>query len=98
QPKPTLFPYTTLFRSERNARGRFRRQDVLRHDHLAPAVSEGRRGVGLQRRASLAARQHVARGDRALDRRHRAGWSEVMAERDKVDRKSTRLNSSHVKI
>src|SRR5690606_41806723 len=75
-PRPTLFPYTTLFRS--------------------PAVEEGRafrrRGCG---RASAELDRRDARHDAALDpaQPDRRGLAQRGA-----DRKSTRLNSSHVKI
>src|SRR5690606_41888322 len=81
----TLFPYTTLFRSQPEAGVADRGagpplDDVLHH-------AEGEEGdVLIERAAALEGclPQHVA--VRVLD----AG--------DEVDRKSTRLNSSHVKI
>src|SRR5207249_11999208 len=76
-PTPTLFPYTTLFRSRREAdpdRAQARRQRVHRQErqsHRPPVgAAPGGRGHRLQR-----------------DRPARRG-----------DRKSTRLNSSHVSI
>src|SRR5258705_5304030 len=65
-PRSTLFPYTTLFRS----------QDRLRHD---PG------GGGLDR----VDRAHLRRGDHPRDDRR---------VRHEEDRKSTRLNSSHLGI
>src|SRR5690606_41426129 len=72
-PRSTLFPYTTLFRSER----------------LEPAALDVR-GVAprLERPAAAA--------DLRLVLRPRAHREVQPAER--ADRKSTRLNSSHVKI
>src|SRR5438067_5191559 len=77
QPRPTLFPYTTLFRS-----------DAI---HL-----------GAERLAQLVERLHLdfeqqvaARALDAIDRvREAARGPDVVV----LDRKSTRLNSSHVSI
>src|SRR5690625_7408466 len=66
---PTLFPYTTLFRSH----GQARRAADLRHSPLSGKPAAVRREGAPARRP-----------DRALQR--------------SVDRKSTRLNSSHVAI
>src|SRR5438445_7652114 len=60
-PRSTLFPYTTLFRS-----------DVPR--------------MGVRRRRIRAGERHTRRTDASGDDRHR------------LDRKSTRLNSSHANI
>src|SRR5436853_2150241 len=72
-PRPTLFPYTTLFRS----RGRERRAADVRRAVVprgdAPDAGDRRRPVQLRRRRGVG---------RALPR----------------DRKSTRLNSSHLGI
>src|SRR3712207_7525632 len=74
-PRSTLFPYTTLFRSDPGlAEPQLQqRADAAGDAHLAPVDR-----IGLDQ---LAARG--VRGDR-----HRTG----------VDRKSTRLNSSHANI
>src|SRR5690349_24207854 len=85
QPRSTLFPYTTLFRS--NVAQRARRVDVAQ--------------AGRRRNDALA---HAHRRDRRLDRS--GGGERVpylpLAARDPnaigLDRKSTRLNSSHVEI
>src|SRR5438874_9214153 len=70
QPRSTLFPYTTLFRSgEREARRRT-----------------------VRRRAALRALRHRGRP------RRRALARDFGPEEDGADRKSTRLNSSHVEI
>src|SRR5690606_42065895 len=86
--RSTLFPYTTLFRSARTAvaAGGFR--------HLSHPVHRRRDGRG---RAGRAGRRRTAAPGRTGGRTGQAGgtrrggglWS---------DRKSTRLNSSHVKI
>src|SRR5438067_6379673 len=73
-PRSTLFPYTTLFRSEhRPGAGR---ADGEAHDAVeAPALPvAGRRG------------------------RERVGERAVLVADGELDRKSTRLNSSHVSI
>src|SRR5690606_41230728 len=85
----TLFPYTTLFRSQPVRVGR-----VVAHDVLVEQV--GGRGQA-HRRAGVAAadlldgvrRQHTGGVDRPVVEVGPAG---------PADRKSTRLNSSHVKI
>src|SRR5690606_42081797 len=78
-PRPTLFPYTTLFRSRR---------------HLRP-VSRPARGLRRapgDRHADLRGHDRGRRGGHGADRPQAGG-------RDAgEDRKSTRLNSSHVKI
>src|SRR2546426_1169581 len=78
-PRSTLFPYTTLFRSDRGAR-RAR----------ADARSDDRTGRG-ERRPSRGA------GHGASRPAQRAGPHRGPALRDE-DRKSTRLNSSHLVI
>src|SRR3712207_8478220 len=83
-PRSTLFPYTTLFRSEGAPRGRERaRARGLRpwgaedlHDAAARAPARGGRGLGAD-----PLRVHGPLGGGS----HR-------------DRKSTRLNSSHANI
>src|SRR3712207_7297421 len=80
-PRSTLFPYTTLFRSQGRAE-----QDVVEH---------GRAGVG-----DLAADDGPEREDRVgalqepREQRRRAERRAVA----RLDRKSTRLNSSHANI
>src|SRR2546422_7650312 len=73
-PRSTLFPYTTLFRSDRLARDRA----GVHHAHDALTVDEHRRRHAAERVAlahlSLLVEQHRERH---------------------LDRKSTRLNSSH---
>src|SRR3712207_8429212 len=70
-PRSTLFPYTTLFRSRSELRGRAR--------HRVRGASAGRLPVP----AGARVRDHdVGRGRRPGD----------------LDRKSTRLNSSHANI
>src|SRR5690349_23680696 len=74
-PPPTLFPYTTLFRSL---------QDHQRRGGRAPRPGLARlRGIGAAGKGA---------GSRARARRRRADRPAL------EDRKSTRLNSSHVEI
>src|SRR5439155_21858678 len=78
----TLFPYTTLFRSRQ-----------LAHRHGRPRVAHlepQHRIFGSRERAEQ--RRRILCGPRQTERCDRAG------EPRKVDRKSTRLNSSHVAI
>src|SRR5256885_9962453 len=78
-PRSTLFPYTTLFRSGREA----------------PLVRQLGERVGLIHEL----RQLRAAEERLDDRAHRAGVHQVVqGDPLGVDRKSTRLNSSHLVI
>src|SRR3712207_7316019 len=82
-PRSTLFPYTTLFRSEGDLLQSVR---ALRDHHAGAAL-----GDGLPRRPAdveQVVHRHVRGGD--LLARHEGEVSE--------DRKSTRLNSSHANI
>src|SRR5206468_11720703 len=85
-PRSTLFPYTTLFRSEgcRLPDPPERRDVLCRHEPL-----DARREA-VQRRDDLGLRPEVA----FLDEPRRP----VGAHRRRGDRKSTRLNSSHDQI
>src|SRR3989442_11691780 len=82
-PRSTLFPYTTLFRSARNR---------------ARAARPG----GAVQAPRGDARRHVARGRPGPAGGKRTKLVEdphvVADHRDGGDRKSTRLNSSHVRI
>src|SRR5207302_2549262 len=84
-PRSTLFPYTTLFRS-------------------APQKS-ARRGEAAVFLSGLAQQDRHPRGDARCGSRYRLSRRSRRGEpppelvyRDQADRKSTRLNSSHVKI
>src|SRR5256885_6509103 len=77
-PRSTLFPYTTLFRSDRESgRGSQRRDDPREDDRCDRKEQSAAEGVDAEHPTHELAR-HVL-----LDRR---------------DRKSTRLNSSHLVI
>src|SRR3712207_8660430 len=80
-PRSTLFPYTTLFRSERrDAFG-----EVAAHDDaVRPDVAHHVRDE--------------VRGERGRRRRARDQRVDDVVLEDLLDRKSTRLNSSHANI
>src|SRR5436309_10825706 len=78
-PTSTLFPYTTLFRSERK-NARLDMEDRI--ELYLGTSSEALLGVIKAHQAYIAAETLVAK------------W----ADQPLTDRKSTRLNSSHVKI
>src|SRR3712207_8515967 len=91
-PRPTLLPYTTLFRSELDAQSRPGRQREGAVHH----VGQARRqvldpGVGEVVEVLLGA--EVRRARREVEG---GGGRDLAA--DVVDRKSTRLNSSHANI
>src|SRR3989454_8392673 len=83
-PRSTLFPYTTLFRSPLQA-GRGAVADRSRHGQSeSPGLHRGGRTRSLHRSPCR------ARGPRLLPAR--------VPQREEEDRKSTRLNSSHLVI
>src|SRR5207249_10376528 len=84
-PIPTLFPYTTLFRS----------------DLGDPLVGReiGERAACQQERLALSQRQMASGGcPRGRRRAPRSGRPTPFNPPSAIDRKSTRLNSSHVSI
>src|SRR5207244_11464144 len=83
-PTPTLFPYTTLFRSES------RLSDVRIDDPLLRRET-GRHAA--RRGPRLLLRRKSFRGP--AHRSDETGGAQLAAESDRRDRKSTRLNSSH---
>src|SRR5438874_3038586 len=86
-PSSTLFPYTTLFRSARIGSGDLPpRRDASHFAHL------GRQPDDRECRTGRLARQV----DEHPHRRHAAALQRE--KRSDEDRKSTRLNSSHVEI
>src|SRR5690606_41706964 len=89
-PPSPLFPYTTLFRSPRDHDSRGARGWAY------PAAILVRGGIhgGARRHPP---ERHGSRSDRGLREARRAPRTGLMAAADE-DRKSTRLNSSHVKI
>src|SRR2546427_8280105 len=85
-PRSTLFPYTTLFRSLGDA-------GFIRLD-AAPAHFHHRRARRRPRHAAL--HEHGRRA--VLERDVSRGTDEVRLLKAQLDRKSTRLNSSHSQI
>src|SRR3712207_7895792 len=85
-PRSTLFPYTTLFRSDGRVRPRV--------DGEPESVATGRVVKRAPEHAGLHTRLEVFRAD--LDDAAHAG--EVERDSAGRDRKSTRLNSSHANI
>src|SRR5207253_10570930 len=94
-PRPTLFPYTTLFRSTSSRSASERRQNGDRLGQIVPVLVV---------RAAVAPHHHGEAG-RRVQHGHRVvpgvhGIGDAVAGRgdEGADRKSTRLNSSHVAI
>src|SRR3712207_8403119 len=81
-PRSTLFPYTTLFRSQGRGRGHARRLQLL----LQRREARGRLLIGGRSAGYLGGAQPGG---------SKGGGGNVNAD---VDRKSTRLNSSHANI
>src|SRR5690606_41135041 len=91
RPAATLFPYTTLFRSAAPRRG-----GCAAGSHLALCrACDGERGRG-----GAGAEDRRIDGCARAQRPVKALWAETRQteETPHEDRKSTRLNSSHVKI
>src|SRR3712207_7663999 len=87
-PRSTLFPYTTLSRSQVAARCR---HDALLHlpeDVGGAAPEDGHPRLGRQ------VPEHLAGGAAVVEDDRRLGQEDA----DEQDRKSTRLNSSHANI
>src|SRR5690606_41984532 len=92
-PGPTLFPYTTLFRSLK-AEGALRSIPIIVLRHARATSRENWTGPD-------ATRPLTGRGQRqakGIVEVLRAFGVERIISSDALDRKSTRLNSSHVKI
>src|SRR5699024_12593275 len=96
-PTPPLFPYTTLFRSRPNVLGlgRFHGLAEGPQDPLGVGVADGEFAIG-----SAASELVEPVGHRLLTHAAQHGVDELgRSGADAVpDRKSTRLNSSHVSI
>src|SRR5690606_40027608 len=92
-PASTPFPYTTLFRSERLG------EALVRLDHELSVRLPRRQPEGptADRRTVVRRVAHVGGRD-PLEQVLRRGRPPEILERLRIDRKSTRLNSSHVKI
>src|SRR5690606_41425975 len=96
-PWSTLFPYTTLFRSlaARQPAG-LRVGQVEISPHGGPQPAQTALG-GRQQLLRVAVRQPPAAGLRQQHGEEECGLRPRAAGREVRDRKSTRLNSSHVK-
>src|SRR5436309_6647226 len=81
-PRSTLFPYTTLFRSAKKGR------DAAEAKRHRIDIDEADAARQIETQTVLAVKQ-VAAARKRVDLSQKA---------ERVDRKSTRLNSSHVKI
>src|SRR5690242_21402783 len=81
-PTSTLFPYTTLFRSER----------IVANDEFLRAIRTADQRIGLIADAEQLARDEI---DPLRDARQHPCLSDQPLDQD---RKSTRLNSSHMSI
>src|SRR5690606_42009645 len=88
-PRSTLFPYTTLFRSA--ARERQGHADDVRLVAAQQLLGQ----LGQEHRGQRPARR---RRQQRLEGRLALRQALTVAREAEVDRKSTRLNSSHVKI
>src|SRR5205814_5948426 len=84
-PRSTLFPYTTLFRSDRVRRVRRPQSEPLRGERRDGDARVVDGDDGVERRARVNRRDRVRRELR-------------LPQRENEDRKSTRLNSSHLGI
>src|SRR5207253_6725983 len=87
-----LFPYTTLFRSRRSFRSPRRE---ARHADSGRSVEALRHAVAGARGRR---RRPLPRGPRALGEEHGRRVRAARRAHRREDRKSTRLNSSHVAI
>src|SRR3712207_7619138 len=91
-PRSTLFPYTTLFRSERMIARRGPRW-------WAAAIGRGRPLVALESGGGIAGYASYGRcRDRTLPADGEVDELYLSPEYQGLDRKSTRLNSSHANI
>src|SRR3712207_9471594 len=93
-PRSTLFPYTTLFRSDADEGGEHEARHVRVLRGGVEGVVVGAEIVLAEGRAGLHGVRHEAVVDE-VDLRHVRGLGEGGVRRD---RKSTRLNSSHANI
>src|SRR5690606_40202955 len=90
QPTFTLFPYTTLFRSERG---------VLNIRHITDPGGRAREIAMLNRAiAATSADYLIFSNDHCVPRNDFVEIHMKRSRKQHLDRKSTRLNSSHVKI
>src|SRR5256885_15827754 len=93
-PRSTLFPYTTLFRSVRLLQLPHRTSSFPRPQSVDLPEDSADREIDL-REIRRALQAHLLLGTRVLAS---AGVEEILGGRYWADRKSTRLNSSHLVI
>src|SRR3989454_7436323 len=91
-PRSTLFPYTTLSRSQEEATG------TVTDERSGIRVSHGADHVGDPRRGPCPLDAPVFRTPPGKDRRTRGVLRDALRSPREQDRKSTRLNSSHLVI
>src|SRR5690606_40455528 len=96
-PSSTLFPYTTLFRSRSGGVG------IHHHGPVRVLITESgefvNRTADIQRAGSVqGGHQHPLFGAEDLRRFTHEAHAGYHQGAGRIDRKSTRLNSSHVKI
>src|SRR3712207_8790708 len=93
QPRSTLFPYTTLFRSRAGVVGDPRRLLLARVRDAQAAAEVDRREIAERRHRGDGEAERLEREQLRADVRMQPGQLEVPR-----DRKSTRLNSSHANL
>src|SRR5205085_3682936 len=95
-PRTPLFPYTTLFRSGRRTR-KERAEDKAAADARSQAEAAAADAKSLAQAAAAADAELVGKAW-ILQHRLRVAVGDAVPSEPPVDRKSTRLNSSHSQI
>src|SRR5690606_41929941 len=97
-PPPPLFPYTTLFRSRSLALPQMRVEQIAQGvaQEIKAKADHEDRDAGHRCHPPLVEDEFATGGDHGAPFRQRRLGAE--ADKAQSDRKSTRLNSSHVKI
>src|SRR3712207_9077118 len=93
-PRSTLFPYTTLFRSERLAAFYAERAHGGVGLIVTGGISPNDRGRPVRGGAKMTTEEEAKQHRRVTQAVHAEGGKIAM----QIDRKSTRLNSSHANI
>src|SRR3712207_9082563 len=93
-PRSTLFPYTTLFRSNRESERRDAAGRVAAERQHLVGAREARRADRADDAGELASIEPAVARDHRGEAAHAVGQHQRLDE----DRKSTRLNSSHANI
>src|SRR5205807_10620100 len=92
-----LFPYTTLFRSRRCSSGSCEGEEVVEHDSFSQKQTG--RSVCFGRPARMSTgRGHFFRPVALSAGGHSSKSEKAKSSSERADRKSTRLNSSHLVI